>query len=185
MYLLITIRKRDIIFSWLRVRLSYCLTCLHRIFSHFEGIQFHSAQWISSRAIFSKGAIKINFYLKYWCTEFFVRCKFRSFCNNEIYHCYTVLICPRYFRYHLQPKWSSQLLVPYSQRLLHKSRALLYWTFQAILFASQHQDFRLYSLTRPKWPSRVFFMVLEFIFWSNWCVASIKNKSRQFLLGLT
>ena len=48
-------------FSWLTLRLSYCLTCLHRIFWDFEGIQFHSAPRISSRAIFSKGAIKINF----------------------------------------------------------------------------------------------------------------------------
>ena len=69
---------KDIIFSWLTLRLSYCLTCLHRIFSHFEGIQFHSAPRISSRAIFSKGAIKINFYLKYWSTNFFVRCKILS-----------------------------------------------------------------------------------------------------------
>ena len=74
-HLHITIRTSDIIFLRITVRLTYCMTCLHRIFGHFEGIQFHSAPRISSRTIFSKGAIKINFYLKYWSTNFFVRCK--------------------------------------------------------------------------------------------------------------
>ena len=83
-HLHITIRTSDIIFLRITVRLTYCMTCLHRIFGHFEGIQFHSAPRISSRTIFSKGAIKINFYLKYWSTEFYVRYKFQSFSNYEI-----------------------------------------------------------------------------------------------------